>query len=288
MKPSAILLISCPDRKGEVATIADFVYRHNGNILHADEHADEESGLFLMRVEFDPKDFDIDLSQEDLADFEKHFSPVAEAFQMKWRLAQSSLRPRMVILVSKYDHCLVDLLYRHKSGELACDIPLIISNHADNQAIADFYKIPYAIVPVTKDSKSQAEARIQALIDEQKPDFMVLARYMQILSNEFVNRYPQRIINIHHSFLPAFVGARPYHQAFERGVKLIGATSHYVTEVLDDGPIIEQDVVRVSHRDTVEDLIRKGRDLEKVVLSRAVRWHVENRVLVYGNKTVVF
>ena len=283
MKNSAILLISCPDRKGEVATIADFVYRHNGNILHADEHADEESGLFLMRVEFDPRDFDIDL-----ADFGKHFSPIAEAFHMKWRLAQSSQRQRMIILVSKYDHCLVDLLYRHKSGELACDIPLIISNHADNKAIADFYKIPYAIVPVTKDNKSQAEAKIQALIDEQKPAFMVLARYMQILSNEFVNRYPQRIINIHHSFLPAFVGARPYHQAFERGVKLIGATSHYVTEVLDDGPIIEQDVVRVSHRDTVEDLIRKGRDLEKVVLSRAVRWHVENRVLLYGNKTVVF
>jgi formyltetrahydrofolate deformylase len=288
MKNSAILLISCPDRKGEVATIADFVFRHGGNILHADEHADEESGLFLMRVEFDPKDFDIDLSQKDLADFSAQFSPIAEAFHMKWRLAQSSQRPRMIILVSKYDHCLVDLLYRHKSGELACDIPLIISNHADNQTIADFYKIPYAMVPVTKDDKSAAEAKIQALIDEQKPDFLVLARYMQILSNDFVNRYPQRIINIHHSFLPAFVGARPYHQAFERGVKLIGATSHYVTEVLDDGPIIEQDVVRVSHRDTVDDLIRKGRDLEKVVLSRAVRWHVENRVLVYGNKTVVF
>jgi len=288
MKNSAILLISCPDRKGEVATIADFVFRHGGNILHADEHADEESGLFLMRVEFDPKDFDIDLSQKDLADFSAQFSPIAETFHMKWRLAQSSQRPRVIILVSKYDHCLVDLLYRHKSGELACDIPLIISNHADNQTIADFYKIPYAIVPVTKDDKSAAEAKIQALIDEQKPDFLVLARYMQILSNDFVNRYPQRIINIHHSFLPAFVGARPYHQAFERGVKLIGATSHYVTEVLDDGPIIEQDVVRVSHRDTVDDLIRKGRDLEKVVLSRAVRWHVENRVLVYGNKTVVF
>jgi formyltetrahydrofolate deformylase len=288
MKPSAILLISCPDRKGEVATIADFVYRHGGNILHADEHADEESGLFLMRVEFDPKDFDIDLSQKDLADFGKHFSPIAKDFKMQWRLAQSSQRQRMIILVSKYDHCLVDLLYRHKSGELACDIPLIISNHADNQAIADFYKIPYAIVPVSKENKDQAEQQIHSLIEQHQPDFMALARYMQILSNDFVNRYPQRIINIHHSFLPAFVGARPYHQAFERGVKLIGATSHYVTEVLDDGPIIEQDVVRVSHRDTVEDLIRKGRDLEKVVLSRAVRWHVENRVLLYGNKTVVF
>ena len=288
MKNSAILLISCPDRKGEVAAIADFVYRHGGNILHADEHGDQESGLFLMRVEFDPADFDIDLSQKDLAEFSKHFSPVAESFAMKWRLAQTSQRQRMIILVSKYDHCLVDLLYRHKSGELACEIPLIISNHTDNQAVADFYKIPYAVISVAKDNKREAEAKLHSLIEEHRADFMVLARYMQILSNDFVNRYPQRIINIHHSFLPAFVGARPYHQAFERGVKLIGATSHYVTEVLDDGPIIEQDVVRVSHRDTVDDLIRKGRDLEKVVLSRAVRWHVENRVLLYGNKTVVF
>jgi len=288
MKPSAILLISCPDRKGEVATIADFVYRHGGNILHADEHADEESGLFLMRVEFDPKDFDIDLTDKDLAEFSKNFSPIAETFQMSWRLAQSSHRPRMIILVSKYDHCLVDLLYRHQSGELACDIPLIISNHPDNQRIADFYKIPYTVISITKENKHQAEEQIHSLIENNQTDFMVLARYMQILSNDFVNRYPQRIINIHHSFLPAFIGARPYHQAFERGVKLIGATSHYVTEVLDDGPIIEQDVVSVSHRDTVEDLIRKGRDLEKVVLSRAVRWHVENRILLYGKKTVVF
>jgi formyltetrahydrofolate deformylase len=298
MKSSAILLISCPDAKGEVATIADFVYRHGGNILHADEHADEESGLFLMRVEFDPKDFDIDLPENDLAgnnitggdlsDFAKHFSPIAEKFEMKWRLAQSSHRPRMIILVSKYDHCLVDLLYRHQSGELACEIPLIISNHPDNQPIADFYKLPYAVISITKENKQQAEQQIHALVDKHQADFIVLARYMQILSNDFVSRYPQRIINIHHSFLPAFIGARPYHQAFERGVKLIGATSHYVTEVLDDGPIIEQDVVRVSHRDTVEDLIRKGRDLEKVVLSRAVRLHVENRILLYGNKTVVF
>ena len=288
MKPSAILLVSCPDAKGEVAAISDFVYRHGGNILHADEHADAESGLFLMRVEFDPKDFDIDLSQPGLADFTRHFSPIAEQFRMNWRLALSWHRPRMIILVSKYDHCLVDLLYRHHSGELACDIPLIVSNHPDNQPLADFYKIPYTVISVTKDNKPQTEQRIHSLVEEHKADFMVLARYMQILSNDFVNRYPQRIINIHHSFLPAFIGSRPYHQAFERGVKLIGATSHYVTEALDDGPIIEQDVVRVSHRDTVEDLIRKGRDLEKVVLSRAVRWHVENRVLLYGNKTVVF
>ena len=298
MKSSAILLVSCPDAKGEVATIADFVYRHGGNILHADEHADEESGLFLMRVEFDPKDFDIDLPEKDLthkdltdkdlADFSKHFSPIAEEFQMKWRLAQSSHRPRMIIFVSKYDHCLVDLLYRQHSGELACDIPLIISNHPDNKPIANFYKVPYQVISITKENKQQSENEIESLIRQHHADFLVLARYMQIFSNDFVSRYPQRIINIHHSFLPAFVGARPYHQAFARGVKLIGATSHYVTEILDDGPIIEQDVVRVSHRDTVDDLIRKGRDLEKVVLSRAVRLHVENRVLVYGNKTVVF
>ena len=282
MKNSAILLIACPDRKGEVATIADFIFKHGGNILHADEHGDPQSGLFNMRVEFDPAEFDIDLAQ-----FGKHFSPIAEAFAMTWRLARSQ-QAAHGDSVSKYDHCLVDLLYRHKSGELFCDIPLIISNHPDNQGVADFYKIPYAIVSVAKDNKDAAEARMQSLVNECKPDFMVLARYMQILSNQFVKGYPQRIINIHHSFLPAFIGAKPYHQAFERGVKLIGATSHYVTEVLDDGPIIEQDVVRVSHRDTVEDLVRQGRDLEKVVLSRAVRWHLENRVLVYGNKTVVF
>jgi formyltetrahydrofolate deformylase len=283
MKPSAILLISCPDRKGLVAAISDFVFRHNGNILHADEHADEGSNLFLMRVEFDPANFDIDL-----ADFSKHFSPIAEKFEMQWRLARSDYRPRMIILVSKYDHCLVDLLYRHKSGELACDIPLIISNHPDNQPIADFYQVPFVVVPVTKENKLEAENRILGLITRDNFDFLVLARYMQVLSNEFVHRFPQRIINIHHSFLPAFVGAKPYHQAFTRGVKLIGATSHYVTEVLDDGPIIEQDVIRISHRDTLEDLLQKGRDLEKVVLSRGVRWHIENRVLLYGNKTVVF
>src|SRR5580698_7898680 len=289
MKNSAILLVSCPDAKGEVATIADFVYRHGGNILHADEHADEESGLFLMRVEFDPKDFDIDLSQSDLADFGKHFSPIADKFQMRWRLALSSQRPRMIIFVSKYDHCLVDLLYRQHSGELHCEIPLIISNHPDNQRIADFYKIPYFVVPVTKENKRDAERKQIALIREHKCSLVVLARYMQVLSNEFIDAPgTENLINIHHSFLPAFVGSKPYQQAFQRGVKLIGATAHYVTQVLDDGPIIEQDVVRIYHRDTIDDLIQKGRDLEKVVLSRAIRWHVENRVLLYGNKTVVF
>jgi formyltetrahydrofolate deformylase len=282
-KKSAVLLLSCPDRKGVVASISGFVFQHGGNILHADEHGDLDSGTFLMRVEFDPAEFDVPLN-----DFAKHFSPIAIDFDMRWRLAQSDYRPRMAILVSKYDHCLVDLLYRHQSGELACEIPCIVSNHPDSQPIADFYRIPFFLVPVEKGDKQAAERQILAMLERHGVDFIVLARYMQILSDEFVNTYPRRIINIHHSFLPAFVGSKPYHQAFTRGVKLIGATSHYVTEVLDDGPIIEQDVVRISHRDSVDDLIQKGRDLEKVVLSRAVRWHVENRVLLYGNKTVVF
>jgi formyltetrahydrofolate deformylase len=283
MQTSAILLVTCPDRKGIVAAISEFIASHNGNILHANEHGDADSHLFLMRIEFDPADFDVDL-----ADFTRVFSPIAEKFSMQWRLAQSSYRPKMAILVSKYDHCLVDLLYRHKSGELACTIPLVISNHSDNQPIADFYGIPYSVVASTPGNRREAESAILALLNQHNPDFIVLARYMQILSADFVQQFPRRIINIHHSFLPAFVGAKPYHQAFARGVKLIGATSHYVTEVLDDGPIIEQDVARISHRDSVQDLIQKGRDLEKVVLSRAVRWHIENRVLVYGNRTVVF
>lgn len=283
IRNSAILLLSCPDKKGVVASISGFVYQHGGNILHADEHSDVDSGTFLMRVEFDPAEFDIPLN-----DFARSFAPIATRFEMEWRLAQSNYRPRMAILVSKYDHCLVDLVYRRQSGELACEIPCIISNHADSQAIADFYRIPFFLVPVEKDNKESAERQIRSRLEHNNVDFIVLARYMQILSDVMVNAYPRRIINIHHSFLPAFVGAKPYHQAFDRGVKLIGATSHYVTEVLDDGPIIEQDVARVSHRDSIEDLIQKGRDLEKVVLSRAVRWHIENRVLVYGNKTVVF
>jgi formyltetrahydrofolate deformylase len=283
MNNSAVLLISCPDRKGLVATIADFVYRHGGNILHADEHGDESSKLFLMRVEFDPSEFDIDL-----AEFPKHFSPIAAKFRMEWRLARSDRRPQMAILVSRYDHCLADLLYRHKSGELACDIPLIVSNYAENRSIVEFYGIPFFFVPSVSGQKIETEKKMLALLKKHDPDLIVLARYMQILSPQFVAEYANRIINIHHSFLPAFVGAKPYHQAFDRGVKLIGATSHYVTEVLDDGPIIEQDVIRVSHRDTLEHLLQKGRDLEKIVLSRAVRWHLDNRILLYGKKTAVF
>jgi formyltetrahydrofolate deformylase len=283
MKTSAVLLLSCPDRKGVVASVAGFIYQHGGNILHADEHGDHDSNTFLMRVEFDPAELDIPLSE-----FVWHFSRISKDFQLDWRLAVSDRPLRMAILVSKFDHCLVDLLYRHQSGELRCEIPCIVSNHPDSQPIADFYRIPFYLVPVEKENKAAAERQILALLERQAVDFVVLARYMQILSSDFVKAYPQRIINIHHSFLPAFIGAKPYHQAFNRGVKLIGATSHYVTEVLDDGPIIEQDVVRISHRDSVQELIQKGRDLEKVVLSRAVRWHIEHRILLYGNKTVVF
>ena len=284
MRTSAVLLISCSDQKGLVAAVSDFIFRHGGNILHTDEHTDAESAWFLMRVEFDPVGFDLALS-----DFTREFQPIAQKFDMEWRLAPPRERKKMAIMVSKYDHCLVDLLYRHKIGELNCDIPLILSNHADNQPIADFYQVPFLVVPVSKENRREAELKQMALLREHNIDFTVLARYMQVLSNDFVASFPHRIINIHHSFLPAFVGAKPYHQAFQRGVKLIGATSHYVTEVLDDGPIIEQDVVRISHRDSVEDLIQKGRDLEKAVLSRAVRGHIDDRVLLYGNrKTVVF
>jgi formyltetrahydrofolate deformylase len=284
MNNSAILLVSCPDRKGVVASIAEFIFRHNGNILFADEHGDSATNLFLTRVEFDPTDFDFDL-----AEFPKQFGSIALDFKMDWRLAHSSDRPRIAIFVSKYDHCLQDLLYRHQSGELRCEIPLIISNHPDNQRIADFYRVPYFVIPVTKENKREAEQKQIALVRENNCSLVVLARYMQVLSTESIEAFgSQNLINIHHSFLPAFVGSKPYHQAFERGVKLIGATAHYVTQVLDDGPIIEQNVVRIHHRDTIDDLVQKGRDIEKIVLSRAVRWHVENRILLYGNKTVVF
>jgi formyltetrahydrofolate deformylase len=284
VKNTAILLVSCPDQKGLNAAIHDFIYRANGNTLHADEHQDAERSLFLMRVEWDLAGFTLDMRE-----FETHFQPIADRFGMQWRVALSSYRPKIAIFVSRYDHCLVDLLYRQRGGELACEIPLIISNHADVQRWADFYGVPLHVIPVSKENKSQAESRQLELLRPHGIDLIVLARYMQVLSSDLIRQYPpHHIINIHHSFLPAFVGGKPHQQAFDRGVKLIGATSHYVTEVLDDGPIIEQDVVRISHRDTTEDLIQKGRDLEKVVLSRAVRWHIENRILLYGNKTVIF
>jgi formyltetrahydrofolate deformylase len=283
MKNTATLLITCPDAKGIVASIADFLYQHNANILHADQHQDAENNLFLMRVEWDLANFNLTE-----ADFAQAFAPIASKFSMQWQLKLSQHKTRVAIMVSQYDHCLADLLHRHKSGELACDIPLVISNHKDTEALVKFYGIDFHYLPMTKETKAEVEAAEFALFEQYNIDLIVLARYMQILSPDFVQRYPQRIINIHHSFLPAFIGAKPYHRAFERGVKLIGATSHYVTEVLDEGPIIEQDIDRISHRDQVEDLIQKGRDLERVVLSKAVRWHIENRILLYANKTVIF
>jgi formyltetrahydrofolate deformylase len=283
MKNTAILLVDCPDQKGIVAAISGFLFRHNANILHADQHQDANVGLFLTRVEWDLKEFKLEI-----ADFGRAFAPVAEKFRMRWRLELSATKPRLAILVSKQDHCLADLLYRYESGELHCEVPLIISNHREAERRAAFHQIPFHFIPIAEGNKAEAEHKQLHLLKQHAIDLVVLARYMQILSPEFVAQYPQQIINVHHSFLPAFSGARPYHRAFERGVKLIGATSHYVTETLDEGPIIEQDVVRISHRDQLEDLIQKGRDLEKVVLSRAVRWHIEQRILVYAKKTVIF
>ena len=283
MKTSAVLLVQCRDQKGLDAAIADFIYRHNGNILHFEQHQSSEDSFYFARVEWDLADFQVPLS-----DFGAKFATIANKFGMSWRVAEASYRPRVAIFVSRFDHCLADILYRQRNGELKCEIPLIISNHPDAQRHADFHAIPYHVIPVTKENKPEAEERQRELIEHHKIDLIVLARYMQILSSGFIAHYPQQIINIHHSFLPAFLGAKPHLQAYERGVKLIGATAHYVTEVLDDGPIIEQGVARISHRDALEDLVEKGRDLEKLVLSRAVRWHIENRILLHGNRTVIF
>ena len=283
MKNSAILLLRCPDRKGLDAAIADFVFWHGGDILHFEHYRAGEERFYLGRVEWDLTGFEFDLK-----DFPQWFAPIAEEFSIEWRVTTSNYRPRVAILVSKYDHCLADLLYRQRIGELSCEIPLIISNHPDAQRHADFYGIPFHVIPVTKENKPEAERQQLDLLHENNIELVILARYMQILSADFVRQYPQQIINIHHSFLPAFVGAKPHQQAFDRGVKIIGATAHYASETLDEGPIIEQDVARVSHRDTLEDLVKKGRDLEKIVLSRAVRWHIENRILLYGNKTIIF
>jgi formyltetrahydrofolate deformylase len=281
MDHSAVLLIDSPDRKGLVAEVAGLLYRHGANITHADQHQDHDAGLFFMRVEWALNGFDVDV-------FREEFEGLAAELRMRWRLQLMTDLPRVAILVSQYLHCLVDVLHRQQMGELRCSIPLVIGNHPDAEAQVRFHGAEFQCVPVTPGSKKSAEAEQLRLLRDFGIDVVVLARYMQILSPEFVEQYPMRIINVHHSFLPAFMGARPYHAAFQRGVKLIGATSHYVTGVLDDGPIIEQDVARISHRDQVGDLIRKGRDLERVVLSRAVGWHLEHRILCYGNKTVVF
>lgn len=281
--PTATLLVSCPDQRGLVAAVSNFIFELDGNIIHADQHTDLEEGTFLQRVEWELEGFGLERSA--IADT---FAPVAAGFGMDWSLRFSDDRSKVAILVSKQAHCLYDLLARWRMDELQADIPLIVSNHADLEPVAREFGIEFHHLPLTKDTKAAQEAAARRLLVEHHIDTVVLARYMQILSPDFVAAYPNNIINIHHSFLPAFAGARPYHQAHERGVKVIGATAHYVTIDLDGGPIIAQDVAGVSHRDSVTDLVRTGRDLEKVVLAKAVRLHLDNRVLVYGNRTVIF
>ncbi|MGZ5383342.1 MAG: formyltetrahydrofolate deformylase [Acidimicrobiia bacterium] len=286
MKPqpsTATLVLSCRDQKGLVAAVASFIFENGGNIIHADQHTDQEESYFLQRVEWQLDGFGLEH-----ADIAAAFQPIADRFDMTWRLSFSDQHLPMAIFVSRQAHCLYDLLARSRMGELSARIVMVISNHPDLEVVADDFGVAFHYLPVIPETRTKHEASILALLEEHAIEVVVLARYMQILSPALVGAYVNRIINIHHSFLPAFAGARPYHQAHERGVKIIGATAHYVTGELDAGPIIEQDVTRVSHRDTVTDLARKGRDLETIVLARAVHRHLQNRIVVYGNKTVVF
>lgn len=280
---TAILLISCQDKKGIIAEISHFISTYNGNILDSSQHTDKESNTYFMRIEWDLEGFSIEKDRISSA-----FGPVADRFEMKWSIRFSSKKKNAAIFVSQYDHCLNDLLFRHHSGELDCNIALIISNHENAKAIADYFSIPFHYFGINKDSKKAAEEKQAELVKKNEIDLIILARYMQILSGDFVDSFREKIINIHHSFLPAFVGARPYHQAHARGVKIIGATSHFVTAELDQGPIIEQDVSRITHRDSVSELVQKGKNLEMMVLSRAVKLFLEDRILVFNNKTVVF
>jgi formyltetrahydrofolate deformylase len=282
-RTTAVLLISCPDQRGLVATVADFVFRNGGNILHADQHTDREEGIFLQRVEWDMRGFGIDRGA-----FAGAFGPVAERFGMRWSVHYSDEVPRIAVFVSQLPHCLYDILGRWRAGDLAAEIPLIVSNHDTLRPVAEQYGVPFEQYEISKETRADQEARILEVLREERIDLVVLARYMQIVGERLIEAFENRIINIHHSFLPAFAGARPYHQAYERGVKIIGATAHYATVDLDEGPIIEQDVVRISHRDSVEDLAAKGADLEKIVLARALALHLNHRVIVYKNKTVVF
>lgn len=282
-KESVVLLIQCKDRRGIVARVSGFIHDFGGNILDSDHHTDEETNDFLMRMECSTEGLQIAPDQ-----ISEAFAPIAKVFEMRYEVHQTSRRTRVGMMVSKQDHCLADLLQRHRRDELRIDIPLIISNHDTCANWAELFKIPFAVCPVTKETKPEQERHVVSLLREQRTELVVMARYMQILSAEFLARVGCPVINIHHSFLPAFIGANPYRQAYDRGVKIIGATAHYATQDLDEGPIIEQDVIRVGHRDTVDDLVRKGRDLEEIVLARAVRRHIERRVLVYGRKTVVF
>ncbi len=281
---NAVLLMHCPDQPGIIAVITEFINTNGGNILYLDQYVDRVNGIFYMRVEWDISGFII--PKDKLNDY---FNTLyAQRYDMEYRLNFTERPQRMAIFVSKMSHCLYDILARYTAGDWDVEIPLIISNHPNLADVGRQFNIPFEVIHITKDNKAEQEAREFELLDKYGIDFIVLARYMQVLSEDFIERYPNRIINIHHSFLPAFVGAKPYHAAYERGVKLIGATSHYVTTELDAGPIIEQDIVRITHKDRVEDLVHKGRDLEKIVLSRAVEKHIQRKILAYKNKTVVF
>jgi formyltetrahydrofolate deformylase len=282
MSPTATLLISCPDQRGLVAKFANFIDFNGGNIIHSDQHTDLSTGLFLTRLEWQLDGFNLPRELISPA-----FGAIANPLQANWQLHFSDIIPRVAIWVSRQDHCLFDLLWRQRAGELRAEIPLIMSNHPQLEAIAQQFGIDYHHIPISPDTKASQEAKQLELLQQYQIDLVVLAKYMQVLSGDFVAQFP-KVINIHHSFLPAFAGANPYQRAYDRGVKIIGATAHYVTQDLDEGPIIEQEVARVSHRDQVEDLVRKGKDLERVVLARAVRLHLQHRVLAYNNRTVVF
>jgi formyltetrahydrofolate deformylase len=283
VRQTATLIVTGKDQKGLVYRISEFIFRHQGNILHADHHIDFETGLFLSRVEWDLDGFRLSAPETARA-----FTRLADELEMRWEMRFSDRPLRTAIFVSRLDHCLVDLLHRHAIGELPTEVVAVVSNHPDLGPIAERYRIPFHVFPITAETKRRQEDQELALLADLRADLVVLARYMQILTPDFIARFPNRIINIHHSFLPAFSGARPYAQAHARGVKIIGASSHYVTALVDEGPIIEQDTIRVSHRETVEDLVRKGRDLERIVLARAVHLHLQGRVLPCGNRTVVF
>ncbi len=286
MKPTAILLLHCPDRLGIITEMTKFITDNNGNIVYLDQYVDQVDHMFFMRVEWETENFLI--PDEKISEYIETL--YGKRYEMKFHLYFNNVRPRMALFVSKMSHCLYDLLARYKAGELNVDIPCIVSNHEDLRYVAEQFGIPYYVWSIKKDwsNKAEVEKAEMDMLRENRINFIVLARYMQIISDEMIESYPNRIINIHHSFLPAFIGAKPYHQAYERGVKIIGATSHYVTAELDAGPIIEQDVVRITHKDTPESLVLKGKDLEKIVLSRAVKKHIERKVLTYKNKTIIF
>ena len=281
---TAKLLLHCPDKPGILAEVTDFITVNKGNIIYLDQYVDHVENIFFMRIEWELKDFLV--PQEKIEDYFRTL--YGQKYEMDFRLYFSDVKPRMAIFVSKLSHCLFDMLARYTAGEWNVEIPLIISNHPDLQHVAERFGIPFYLFPITKETKEEQERKEMELLAKHKITFIVLARYMQVISEQMINAYPNKIINIHHSFLPAFVGAKPYHAAFQRGVKIIGATSHYVTTELDAGPIIEQDVVRITHKDAIEDLVNKGKDLEKIVLSRVVQKHIERKVLAYKNKTVIF